>query len=113
MCQLSSYSALWGCSSIRLERRPVTPKVAGSNPVILAESGVWLKKEIRTVGDLREALKHSEDEEPLVFDLEENSMFGKRKFQLKCVGVGSSGGGRITVIWLDKPNAPCGGGEGI
>lgn len=70
-------------------------------------------KEITTVGQLREALKHSEDEEPLVFDLEEKSMFGKRKYSLKCVGVGSSAGGRITVIWLDKPEAPSGSGEGI
>lgn len=72
-----------------------------------------MKNEIRTVGQLREAMKHSEDEEPLVFDLEEHSMFGTKKSQLKCVGVGSSGGGRITVIWLDKPGTPCGQGEGI
>ena len=71
------------------------------------------KKEIRTVGDLRKALRHSEDEEPIIFDLEENSMFGKKKYSLKCVGVGSSGGGRITVIWLDKPEVPVGGGMGI
>lgn len=72
-----------------------------------------MKQEIRTVGQLRESLKHSEDGEPLIFDLEENSIFGKRKYSLKCVGVGSSAGGRITVIWLDKPEAPCGSGEGI
>lgn len=69
--------------------------------------------EITTVGELREALKHSEDEEPLIFDLEESSMFGKRKCSLKCVGVGSSAGGRITVLWLNKPEAPSGAGEGI
>ena len=60
------------------------------------------KKQITTVGELREALKHSEDEEPLIFDLEEDTIMGRKKSQLKCVGVGSSGGGRITVIWLDK-----------
>ncbi len=54
---------------------------------------------ISNVGALREALKHSEDEEPLVFDYEDED--GK-KHQLECVGVGSSGGGRITVLWLDK-----------
>lgn len=55
-------------------------------------------KKIRTVGDLREELKYSEDDEPLVFDFEDDD----KKFELECVGVGSSGGGRITVIWLDR-----------
>lgn len=59
-------------------------------------------EEIKTVGDLRQKLRFSEDDEPLLFDLEEDSPFGKKKFLLKCVGVGSSGGGRITVLWLNK-----------
>ena len=60
------------------------------------------EEKIRTVGELREALKHSEDDEPLIFDLEEDTIMGRQKHMLKCVGVGSSGGGRITVLWLDK-----------
>lgn len=59
---------------------------------------------ITTVGELRAALKYSEDEEPLIFDLEEAGIIGKRKYSLRCSGVGSSAGGRITVIYLDKPN---------
>ena len=60
-------------------------------------------KELKTVGEFREALRSSEDEEPLYFDLEEDTLFGgRRKSQLKCVGIGSSGGGRITVVWLDR-----------
>lgn len=51
--------------------------------------------ELRNVGQLREALRDSEDDEPLFFVLEEEP-----SQQLKCVGVGSSGGGRITVIRL-------------
>jgi len=62
-----------------------------------------MKKVIRTVGQLREAMKHSEDEEPIYFDLEEHSPDGiMKKSMLKCVGIGSSGGGRITVVWLDR-----------
>jgi hypothetical protein len=57
---------------------------------------------ITTVGDLKEALRHSEDEEPLIFDLKE----GEKTVQLECVGVGSSGGGRITVLWLDRKYKP-------
>lgn len=71
------------------------------------------QRRITTVGQLRESLKYSEDEEPLVFDLEEPSMFGMKKCQLSCIGVGSSGGGRITVICLDKPEVSCGTGLGI
>lgn len=49
-----------------------------------------MKSDIRTVGDLREALKHSEDEEPLVFDFEDETMDGKKlKSSLRCTGVGS------------------------
>ena len=60
-------------------------------------------KEIKTVGEMRKALRHSDAGEPLVFDLEEDVLFGKRKkSKLKCVGVGSSGGGRITVLWFDR-----------
>lgn len=59
-------------------------------------------KEIRTVGDLREALRYSEDDEPLIFDFEEDTPQGRKKSQLKCVGLGSSGGGTITVVWLDR-----------
>jgi hypothetical protein len=63
-----------------------------------------MKIDIRTVGDLREALKHSEDDEPLIFDFEDETMDGKKlKCSLRCTGVGSSGGGRITVLWLNRP----------
>jgi len=59
--------------------------------------------EIKTVGQFREAMKHAEDEEPIYFDLEEHTLDGvKKKSMLKCVGIGSSGGGRITVVWLDR-----------
>lgn len=57
---------------------------------------------INTVGDLREALKSCDDSESLIFDLKEVTEFGETTHCLDCVGVGSSGGGRIAVIWLDK-----------
>lgn len=63
-------------------------------------------KDIVTVGDLRAALSWSEDEEPIVFDLKEDTVYGQKIVPLKCSGVGSSGGGRITVLWLDKKNYP-------
>lgn len=61
------------------------------------------KKVILEVGELRKALESSDDGEPLIFDLEENTLLGRKKTSLKCVGVGSSGGGRVTVIYLDRP----------
>ena len=57
---------------------------------------------ITTVGELKEALKHSEDCEPIVFDLKEDTVYGQKIVPLECAGIGSSGGGRITVVWLDK-----------
>jgi hypothetical protein len=65
-----------------------------------------MPKEVVTVGDLRAALSYSEDEEPVVFDLKEDTVYGQKTVPLKCSGVGSSGGGRITVLWLDKKNYP-------
>jgi len=56
------------------------------------------KMKIYSVGDLREAIKHADDEEALVFDYEDEG----QKYELECVGVGSSGGGRITVLWMDR-----------
>jgi hypothetical protein len=58
--------------------------------------------EITNVGQLREKLRHSDDDEPLIFDLEEEVDGMPKKTRLKCVGIGTSGGGRITVIWLDR-----------
>lgn len=61
-------------------------------------------KEVKTVGELRELLKWSEDDEPLYFDLQDPET--KEKELVKCVGAGCSGGGRITVLWLDKIPKP-------
>jgi hypothetical protein len=49
---------------------------------------------ITTVGELREALKYSEDEEPLEFDLKDGGY-------LKCTHLVSSAGGRVTIVCLE------------
>ena len=54
-------------------------------------------KAVRTVGDLKELLKYSEDEEPLTLILES----GSRKFYIECNGASSTAGGRATILWFD------------
>ncbi len=53
---------------------------------------------LRTVGQLREALKHSDDDEPLDILLTQDGQ------QVRCLaaGVGSTAGGRATLLFLDK-----------
>lgn len=59
--------------------------------------------EIRTIGDLRKALKSCEDEEPVTFYLWGKTFFGKeKKNNLELTNVGSTAGGRATTIWLKK-----------
>lgn len=50
-------------------------------------------KEVRTVGDLRELLRYSEDEEPLTLKM------ANEKY-LICDGASSSAGGRATILWF-------------
>jgi len=62
------------------------------------------KDAITTVGKLREALKHSDDDEPLIFDLEyKGFFFRKRKYRkrLKCTHLASTAGGRVTKVCLE------------
>jgi len=58
---------------------------------------------IKTVGELRELLRYSEDDEPIYFQLK--TLCGYRYFD--CSGAGSSAGGRVTILWLD-PQEPQG-----
>jgi len=55
--------------------------------------------EIKTVGELRKLLSYSDDKEPIIFDLK--TIDGTTKY-IKCVGAGSSGGGRITILWMNE-----------
>ena len=54
-----------------------------------------------TVGELKELLKHSEDEDPLILKLASKTpLFGEHTDNLKCTGTSSSAGGRITLLWF-------------
>ena len=55
-----------------------------------------------TVGELRELLKYSEDEEPLILKLTSKTpLFGEHADNLKCTGASSSAGGRVTLLWFE------------
>jgi hypothetical protein len=55
-----------------------------------------------TVGDLKEMLKHSEDDEPLILKLvTHTTLFGEHNENLKCTGASSSAGGRVTLLWFE------------
>lgn len=55
-----------------------------------------------TVGDMKELLKHSEDDEPLTLKLVTNTwLFGEYSENLKCTGASSSAGGRVTLLWFE------------
>lgn len=56
------------------------------------------KLRINTVGDLRRALAHCDDNESLVLELD--TVFKIRK-EIDINYVGSSGGGRITVLGFE------------
>lgn len=59
-------------------------------------------KKIFTVGDLREALKHYEDEESLEFVLDQPQIMAPNKrIYMECGGVQSSAGGRAGIMWFD------------
>ena len=59
-------------------------------------------KPIRTVGDLRSALKDYEDEEQLAFILDwPRVMASNEKLYMECAGVQSTAGGRAGMIWFD------------
>lgn len=47
-----------------------------------------------TVGELRDKLRYSKDEELLIFRLDDK--------EVQLVAVSSSGGGRITIVWFDE-----------
>lgn len=66
---------------------------------------IWIKtmkeSKVKTVGDLKKLLEHSEDCEPLILILEEQKA-PQRDYYLKCTGAFSSGGGSITVLEFVK-----------
>jgi len=54
---------------------------------------------VKTVGDLKELLKDSEDDEPVVLKMDD---MPEGAGYLKCTGVSSTAGGRITILWFGK-----------
>ena len=58
---------------------------------------------IQAVGDLRKAMKCCDDGESLTLQLDKGF---EKKTYVVVGGVQSSGGGRITVLWLDKEGHP-------
>lgn len=55
---------------------------------------------IYTVGELRQLLKYSDDEEPLTCKLNDKT--------INCVGASSAAGGRTTLLWFESttPSQP-------
>ena len=58
-----------------------------------------MAKRYGNVGDVKELLKHSEDEEPLTCYLEDES---GNKIEIVCDGASSTAGGRATILWFKK-----------
>lgn len=58
-----------------------------------------MAKRYGNVGDVKELLKHSEDEEPLTCYLEDES---GNKIEILVDGASSTAGGRATILWFKK-----------
>ena len=56
---------------------------------------------ITTVGELREALKDYQDEDVIVFKLEEKTGYGYRRLDLKAVELSASSQGKLK-LWFEK-----------
>jgi len=57
-----------------------------------------MKKEIRTIGELKELIKICDDEEPITYILEEGAM----KTYIVLDGASSTAGGRAVNLWFSK-----------
>lgn len=58
-----------------------------------------MAKNCGNVGDLKECLQYSEDEEPLTCYLEDEN---GNKTEIVCDGASSTAGGRATILWFKK-----------
>ena len=61
-----------------------------------------MKKEIRTIGELKELISICEDEEPISYILED----GNNKTYIILDGASSTAGGRAVNLWFSKVTPP-------
>ena len=60
-----------------------------------------MKKEIKTIGELRELIRLCEDDEPISYILEEDEE-GSRKSYIVLDGASSTAGGRAVNLWFSR-----------
>jgi hypothetical protein len=59
-----------------------------------------MKKEIRTIGELKELIKCCDDEEPITYILEEGH--GSLRSYIVLDGASSTAGGRAVNLWFSR-----------
>ncbi len=62
-----------------------------------------MKKEITTIGELRELIKCCDEEEPITYILEEEAILApNKKTYIVLDGASSTAGGRAVNLWFSK-----------